>query len=265
MGKQRRVQQRYEHWYGRLSRLGPILIVLDDIQNEDQFDKLIPDAAALPQGSCIIATSFNQHLLKLISRAVKFHLHIVTPLDSEDSEQLFNLHTFGDVEALENFKALSRDVSKACSGLPLALKVVGRSLYSKTSAEQQNHVWTEAMEAVIHGDIKKTLEWSYDSLPEAEKLMFLDIASSFCGCEKEYALQVLRSCKDCSSCCGNKSPYRCLENLIDKSLVTLDMGVIRMHGLLQDMGQLIGEKKGSHLRKGKAKMAVERNMQVSFL
>ena len=50
--------QSYErYWFPKLSSLGCVLIILDDIQDKDQFDKLICNTSLLPWGSCIIVTS----------------------------------------------------------------------------------------------------------------------------------------------------------------------------------------------------------------
>ena len=74
-------QENYGYWFSRLSRLGPILIVLNDIEDKNQFDKLIPFVDLLHMGNRIIITSHNQHLLKVIVGKDKFYLHEVMPLE----------------------------------------------------------------------------------------------------------------------------------------------------------------------------------------
>ena len=259
----------YEHWFPKLSSLGPILIIMDDIQDKDLFDKLILTIDFLPPKSCIIVTSRDRHLLKLIGGKFNFYLHEVTPLGCEDSQKLFNWHAFGDEEAPQNFNALANDVSKACYGLPLALKVVGSSLFGKTSNEDQECIWPEAIDA-LKGDqsLKGALKWSYDSLSNSEKLMFVDVACVFYGWKKQQALEIWQSCKKCSSCCGKGTPHTSLRHLIDKSLVVIDNSqgnnILTMHGLLREMGQSIGEVDGSHLWEGKAVKVVEDKSKVSY-
>ena len=261
-------RQSYEgYWFPKLSSLGPILVVMDDIQDKDQFDKLICNASLLARGSCIIVTSRDRHLLKHIARKSNYYLYEVTPLDCEDSQRLFNWHAFGDEEAPKNFKALANDISNACGGLPLALKVVGSSLFGKTSNEDQSYIWTEAVD-VMKGDSKvmNALKWSYEYLSKQEKMMFVDIACVFCGWKKQEALQIWQSCKT-SLCCGKGTPYTSLAHLVDKSLVVLKRiegeDVLYMHGLVQDMGQSIGEVEGSHLSQIMAVQAIEDKNQVS--
>ena len=261
-------RQSYEgYWFPKLSSLGPILIVMDNIQDKDQFDKLICNASLLAWGSCIIVTSRDRHLLKLIAGKFNYYLYKVTRLNCEDSQRLFNWHAFGDEKALKNFKALANDISNACGGLPLALKVVGSSLFGKTSNEDQSYIWTKAVDA-MKGDSKvmNALKWSYECLSKQEKLMFVDIACVFCGWEKQKALKIWQSCKTCL-CCGKGTPYTSLTHLVDKSLVVLkcirEKDVLYMHGLVQDLGQSIGEAERSHLSQIMAVQAIEDKNQVS--
>ena len=77
-------------------------------------------------------TSRNQHLLQLIAGKCYLLLYKVPPLDCKESKKLVNWHAFGDEETPKKFTAVANDVSKACGGLPLALKVVGSSLFGKS-------------------------------------------------------------------------------------------------------------------------------------
>ena len=106
-----------------------------------KFDKLIFGTNLLCLGSCIIFSSQDQHLLKIIGGNSNFYLHEVIPLRCDDSKKLFNWHAFGNVEALEKLKVVANDVNKACSCLPLALKVVGFSLFDKKINEDLEYVW----------------------------------------------------------------------------------------------------------------------------
>ncbi|KAG0586241.1 hypothetical protein KC19_2G074800 [Ceratodon purpureus] len=255
-------EQSYSYWYHKLSKKGPMLIVLDDIHEESQFDELILDTSLLAQGSCIIATSRDQHLLKIIGGESNFYIHEVTPLGIDDSQKLFNLHVFRNEDAPQNFKAIAQKVSNACGGMPLALKVVGSSLHDKRSSEDLECIWPEAVAALKKDlTIERVLKWSYNRLSEEEKVMFLDIAVEFYDRKKDEAMEIWRSCKDCLSCCRIETPNITLRKLIDKSLVVIDnsqgFNVLTMHGLLQDMGRSIGISNGSHLWGDKATKALE--------
>ncbi|KAG0564039.1 hypothetical protein KC19_8G078200 [Ceratodon purpureus] len=254
----------YSYWFHKLSRKGPTLIVLDDIHEESQFDDLILDTRHLAQGSCIIVTSRNRHVLKLVGEeSYSFSLHEVTPLEIDDARKLFNLYAFRSEEALPKFKDIANDVSKASGGLPLALKVVGSSLIDMTSDEDLECIWPEAV-CALKGEAKvmTTLRWSYNCLSEQEKLMFVDIACVFCNLKKQEVVEIWKSCEECSSCCGYKTPHMTLKKLIDKSLVALSNSQgqeLVMHGLLQELGQSIGTSSGSHLWHNRAAKVIEEN------
>ena len=262
-------QQRYSHWFNRLSRQGPVLVVLDDLYERSQFDEVILNKSLLALGSCIIVTSRDQHLLKVIGGDSNFHLYEVPPLKCDDAEKLFSLHAFGIEEAPQKFKALAMDVSKECGGLPIALKVVGSSLFDRRSDEDLQCIWPEAVDALKKDrSVMSVLRWSYDCLLEEEKVMFVDIACVFHGWKKNEALEIWKSCKKCS-CCGVTTPHISLGNLIDKSLVVIDWfegsNILTMHGLLRGLGESIGICDGTHLWEGKAKKAMEHKSQVSVV
>ena len=264
-------RQRYKYWFNKLSNQGPILIVLDDLCEKNQFNEVILDMRLLPQGSCVIVTSQDQHLLKVIGGKSNFHLYEVLPLRCDDAEKLFNLYAFDNEEAPEKFKDLVQDVIKGCDGLPLALKVVGSSLFGKRSNEDLKYIWPEAIEALKEDStIISALKWSYDCLSKQEKLMLVDIACVFHGWNKKEALEIWKSCKKCSSCCGFGAPHTTLNKLIEKSLVVLDYnknlsGALAMHSLLRDLCESIGIYDGSHLLEGNATKAIEDKNQVSFI
>ena len=267
-------RQSYEYWFYKISSQGPILLVLDNLHNKSIFDELILDTSLLAPGSYIIITSRERHLLKVFGENSNFYRYEVTMLGCNDSMKLFNWHAFGAEEAPENFKVLAYNVSKACRGLPLALKVVGSSLFDKKSNEDREHIWPEAIDTLKEdsNNIMSILQWSYNQLLEPEKLMFVDIACVFYGWKKQEAMEIWKSCKECSSCCGYKTPHTYLRNLIDKSLIIIKDSkgeVLDMHDLLRDMGQNIGKANESHLWKDKAAKAIQNknqvNNQTSFL
>ncbi|KAG0564196.1 hypothetical protein KC19_8G091200 [Ceratodon purpureus] len=216
-------QGSYNRWFGKISCQGPILVVLDDLRERSDFDQVILDTGLLAPGSCIIVTSRDRHVLKAIGGGCNFFLHEVKPLGSDDSQQLFNFYAFGNVEIPPKFKTLANDVSKACGGLPLALKVVGSNLIDKKSNEDLEYIWPEAVDALREdANVMNVLRWSYSCLSKQEKMMFLDIACIFCGWFKNEAMEIWKSCKE-SLCCGVRSPHTSLAKLIDKSLIEIDM------------------------------------------
>ena len=153
--------------------------------------------------------------------------------------------------------------------------MVGRSLYDKL-CDGDEPLWVEAINTLGNNrDVGNALTWSYNCLSEGEKLMFLDIACLFYGWKKEKALEIWKSCKECSSCCGCGSPETSFRHLMDKCLVEVvrlrDEDTLGMHSLLQELGKVIGSVDkvigsvdGSHLWDGKALKALSDKSQVSL-
>jgi hypothetical protein len=141
-------QHNYEYWYYKLASGGPILLVLDNIHERSLFDELILDPTLLPHGSCIMVTSRDRQLLKNIGRKFDLYLHEITPLRFDDGQELFNLHAFGSKEAPKELESLVNNIVITCGGLPLALKVVGSSLFDKRSEEDLEYIWPEAVDAL---------------------------------------------------------------------------------------------------------------------
>jgi hypothetical protein len=138
---------------------------------------------------------------------VDHYIHDVSTLDSEESSMLFNWHAFHANEAPDDYKDLAKDVVGACGGLPLALKVIGSSLFDKRLDEDRETIWPEAVRALRQStDVMGVLRWSYDSFSEEEKRMFIDITCLFYGQSVDEALAYWRSCENCTSCGGVLTP-----------------------------------------------------------
>ncbi|XVF30471.1 hypothetical protein REPUB_Repub16aG0060800 [Reevesia pubescens] len=109
----------------------------------------------------------------------------------------------------QSFIEYASNVVKHCSGLPLALHVLGYSLSGKSMI-----VWKSALEkleAIPDSKIQKMLKISYDSLEDDhDKNLFLDIACLFVGEDRDYTTMILDGC-DFYATVG-------IENLISRKL-----------------------------------------------
>ena len=180
---------------------------------------------------------------------------------------LFNWHAFQAKEAPEEYRDLAQDVVKACGGLPLALKVIGSSLFDKRSDEDKETIWVEAGDAMRQNkDVMDVLRWSYDSLLKVEKRMFVDITCLFNNKSRDEAMSFWRSCKECVSCGGIATPHTSLQNLIDKNLVfsVYRNGVLKAHDLLVELGEEVGKMTKTHLTKGNIGEVAFTKKQVSY-
>ncbi|KAL6318238.1 hypothetical protein AAG906_035746 [Vitis piasezkii] len=182
-----------------------VLIVLDDVDCSDQLNALAGNCDWFGLGSRIIITTRDKHLLPI---------------------QLFSWNAFKTNRPIESYASLSEHAVGCVKGLPLALKVLGSFLFSKTKAE-----WESALEKLKRKpnmEVQNVLRISFDGLDETEQELFLDIACFFKGQPKDFATRILYGC--------NFHPKVGMRVLSDKCLITLRGRFIGMHDLLQEMG-----------------------------
>lgn len=205
-----------------------LLLVLDDVDQVDQLHAVLGMRRLFSPGSKIIVTTRHERLLN--PREVH-EVHQVSPLNSEDSLELFSLHAFGQAHPIDDFLEYAMRVVHYCGGLPLALQVLGSSLSGRSV-----DVWVSALkklEAIPDGQILRTLMISYDCLQDDhDKELFLHIACFFVGRDRDWTIKILDEC-DFYTTIG-------IQNLKDMCLLTVDVfNNLEMHKLLQDMGREI--------------------------
>nr|XP_008375654.2 disease resistance protein RML1A-like [Malus domestica] len=204
-----------------------VLIVLDDVNDLDQFNAILGMREWFYPGSKIIVTTRHEHLLKAHEDNAMFE---VEELNEDESLELFSWHAFGQAHPIEGYMELSRPAVQHCEGLPLALQVLGSSLSGKAV-----DVWKSALQKLCEipdDKVHKVLRVSYDSLQDDnDKNVFLYIAGFFIGKEKDFAITVL----------DNLDFYTriAIQNLVDRCLVKINNedNRLAMHHLLRDMGR----------------------------
>ncbi|KAJ4976032.1 hypothetical protein NE237_001138 [Protea cynaroides] len=202
-----------------------VLIVLDDVDQNIQAETLVGNLKWFGIGSKIIITSRNKNIL----RAQHAEIYKPEVMNLEGSLQLFSHHAFRGDQPLVDYWELSKAMVKNTGGLPLALEVIGSSLYSK-----EKSVWysmLKKLQKVPNNDVMKSLKISYDELNDEEQNMFLDTACFFIGMNKDIACSIWDGC-GFSSQAG-------LDALCVRSMVTISEGVLRMHDQLRDLGREI--------------------------
>ncbi|TYI03301.1 hypothetical protein ES332_A11G328800v1 [Gossypium tomentosum] len=148
-------------------------------------------------------------------------------LDDDESIKLFCQRAFKSNHPTEFHQLkLSQMVLSFANGNPLAIKVIGSSLCSKTQSYKEREA--KKLKQVPKPDIQKLLKWSFDGLECEEKEMFLDIACLFKGEDRDFVTRIMEACY--------LSAYSRIENLVDKSLISVSENEINMHDLLQQMG-----------------------------
>jgi hypothetical protein len=113
-----------------------VFLVLDDVWQEEAFDSLV---LAKGKGSVTLLSTRNKSLLERGSPHIS-QVQMI-PLSKKDSWSLFCVHAFGAASGVPSeLKALAQSVAEECQGLPLALKVIGGTMFRKASCE-----WKEVL------------------------------------------------------------------------------------------------------------------------
>ncbi|MED6180974.1 hypothetical protein PIB30_014953 [Stylosanthes scabra] len=218
-------QARLEYVKRRLS-WKKVLIVLDDVDTSDKLDYLTREQICLGAGSKVIITTRDEQIL--IAASVN-HIYKVRGLSFESSLELFCLKAFHKRYPENGYEELSKMAVDYADGIPLALKVLGSFLCSRSVV-----AWESALRKLkIHPDpsIFNVLKLSYDGLDDLEKSIFLDIAFFFKGENKYNVIRFLDSC-DLFADIG-------INTLEGKALITISHNRIEMHDLVQQMGMEI--------------------------
>ncbi|XP_057986651.1 disease resistance protein RPV1-like [Hevea brasiliensis] len=189
------------HIKNRLSRK-KVLVILDDVDELEQLELLVvrKDENWFGVGSRIIITTRDEHLL--IQHEVD-QIYRVEELNHHEALQLFCLKAFKKDCPPQDYMELSNKAVNYAGGLPLALNVLGSSLYARSVKE-----WSSAL--------KKLKE-----IPNEKILRKM----------KRYLMKVLES--------SGLYPDIGIRELIDKSLITISDNCVWMHDLLEEMGQEI--------------------------
>ncbi|KAL3726048.1 hypothetical protein ACJRO7_031005, partial [Eucalyptus globulus] len=202
-----------------------VLLILDDVDEVKQLDDLAGECEWFGEGSRVIITSRDRHLLT--SHGIdEDRIYEVKTLENCEALELFNKHAF----VRNNKNVIRRDlvnsVLQYANGLPLALEVLGRFLRGRRERE-----WESALSKLAKSPNEKingVLKLSYDGLEHNEKEIFLDIACFFKGQTINYIMKVLGSC--------DLDPTIGIQVLVEKSLTFYDGGTLQMHDLIQLMG-----------------------------
>ena len=114
----------------------------------------------------------------------------------------------------------------SCFTFPLALEVLGSSLFGKSINEWKNAL--EMLKEHSEPAITRVLKVSYDGLQESMQEIFKDIACFFNHEDRDHVVKILNEL--------GRYPLIGSSNLIDKSLLTIsENNVLWMHDLVRDM------------------------------
>ncbi|KAL7207577.1 hypothetical protein ACSBR1_029511 [Camellia fascicularis] len=205
-----------------------VLVIVDDVDTMDQLDAVLGMQDWFSQGSKIIITTRCERLLRAHE---VYQVHKVENLNYNESLELFSWHAFGKNCPIDGFIEDSKRVVQYCGGLPIAIKILGSSLFGKSL-----NVWKsqlEKLKAIPNNEVVEKLKISYDSLQDDhDKNLFLHVACFFVGMDEDWVVTILDGC-DFFTTVG-------IQNLIDRCLLTIDESKkLVMHQLVQEMGKEI--------------------------
>ncbi|XP_075651826.1 disease resistance protein RPV1-like [Castanea sativa] len=116
-----------------------VLLVLDDVDNSEQIEKLLGKCNWFASGSRVIITTRDIQVLTTLPR--NHLIYKVEELSPCEARALFNMHAFHTNEPKEDYSKLIEQIISYANGLPLALKVMGSDLCGKSI-----HKWRSALE-----------------------------------------------------------------------------------------------------------------------
>ena len=201
-----------------------ILLVLDDVDELDQLEKLAGERCWFGSGSKVIITTRDKHLLELNKVNEIYEAEV---LNHEEALQLFSLKALKMDHPPEDYGKLSQDFVDYCKGLPLALEVLGSFLCKKTIKEWESEL--NRLKEFPKKKILDVLRISFHGLEPIEKDIFLNIACFFNHNDQNDVKKIL-------DYLGLYAEIG-LRDLIDKSLIKLHENQLWMHDLLQEMGR----------------------------
>ncbi|XP_076952825.1 TMV resistance protein N-like [Bidens hawaiensis] len=211
-----------------------VLLILDDVDASNQLEYLVGARKWFGQGSRIIVTTRDEHLLSYADDIYKPAL-----LLTDQAVELFSRHAFRKNNPPREFKDLSNRAIFFTGRLPLALKVLGSFFRGRNKISD----WESALaklDKTTYTKVTDTLKFSFDNLHVLEQKIFLDIACFFKGKDIKDVTRKLDS--------FGFHPVIGIEVLIEKSLITVTYGKIDMHDLIQELGQKIACKDYSNSR-----------------
>ncbi|KAM1045862.1 hypothetical protein ACFX2B_036394 [Malus domestica] len=203
-----------------------VLVIFDDVDDVKQLHELAGNPHSFGPGSRIIITTRNKHILK------QFTVDMIFPakrMDRKEALELLSWHAFRSSCCPSKYLELAKEVVNYCGGLPLALQILGSTLFEGSVAEWKSIL--DKLKIIPPGKIQAQLKISYDGLnDDYERGIFLDIACFFIGMDKNDVIQILDGC-GLYATAGIKV-------LLDRCLVTINgKNKMMMHDLLRDMGR----------------------------
>jgi hypothetical protein len=250
------------------------LLVLDDIWNEDhnkwiELRGLLIDGF---KGSKIIVTTRSNLVASVMSSDSTYNLE---GLSQNDCLSLFVECAFekGEDKQRPNLLEIGNKIVKKCKGIPLAVKTLGRLLYSKVDEHEweivrDNEIWKLEQK---ESDILPALRLSYDQMPNHLKRCF-----AFCslfpkdyeyvslhlvqlwmahGLIREMSINKRQELEDVAELYINELVSRSFFQDVEKQSPSFPCYTFKMHDLIHDLAISVSQGECSVVDLGKEGIA----------
>ncbi|KAL2318717.1 hypothetical protein Fmac_032593 [Flemingia macrophylla] len=212
-----------------------VLLVLDDVDDKDSLEKLAGGCDWFGIGSRIIITTSDKGVL-IAHKVEKFYE--MKELDQQLSLELFCWNVFKQSHPKIGFDDVSLRAAGFAKGLPSAIKEIASDLANLP--EESVDDWECALEEYERNPLNKKildlLKINYDRLGYNAKQVFLDIACFFNGESIEYVKKI-----------HEEFGASHIDVLVNKSLLSIENGCLKMRDLIQNMGREIVRQETSKL------------------
>ncbi|XP_048420513.1 probable disease resistance protein At4g27220 isoform X2 [Pyrus x bretschneideri] len=155
--------------YGRLTVIKRILIVLDDVWTEPNFEDIGLPSGDAHKGCKVLLTSRDSDVC---NRMGSEPIIAVPTLTTEESWELFR-EMVGESFDDRDLRSVAKEVVNECGGLPIAIVTVGKALVKKSKRE-----WDDALNQLrnstpvnipgVNDKVYSSIKWSYDRLESDE-------------------------------------------------------------------------------------------------
>ncbi|XP_054814724.1 disease resistance protein RUN1-like [Prosopis cineraria] len=201
------------------------LIVVDNVDHDEQLQKLVGKPEWFGPGSRIIITTRDEKILE--RHGVKVNkVYKVELLNDEEALQLLCRRAFKSDDPEDEFEELTHNLLQYSKALPLAIKVLGSSLFKRQQSEWRAQL--DRLKENPNQEVMGVLETSLFLLEQSDKDIFLDVACFFKGEDENYARKILHHC--------GFNPELGINILCERSLMVIVNERIWMHDLLQELG-----------------------------
>ncbi|XP_048431477.1 disease resistance protein RPV1-like isoform X1 [Pyrus x bretschneideri] len=207
-----------------------VLIILDDVSDSIQLERLAGKGLRYGTGSRIIITSRDRRTLTEEGK-----IYEVEGLKQNDALQLFCSRAFkNNSTPRAGYKELAEKAVDYAGGVPLALKLLG-SLFFNCNSKADWEDELDKLKEFPYERLQRVLRLSFDGLGRNEKEIFLDIACFHKGNEVKEVRKRLAI--------RGRFAEAGIKVLVHMSLISIKLTsrweIIEMHDLLEEMGRTI--------------------------